>query len=263
MLKRHLPLARAGRRSPEASQERGSRRRNQAGISLVELLLAMVIGAFLAGAVAFSINTEVRTERALEARQAKQASEDAVEDQITQLLKGTKLTTTDTTTFFQAVDDGTGGSLGVGRITFTTSSLGVPMKSLYSTDDSETQQTEYGPVGGIAEVSLGTAPVGSAPGQETGLFERLQNPSDADPTQGGNEWLLDADISQIGFQFWDGQEWIQAWDTTTATTKLLPEAVQVSYTLRNDTTNTTHMFVVPLLTSTVTPNNPAPEGGTS
>jgi len=70
--------------------------------------------------------------------------------------------------------------------------LGLPVPNepfpvTNTTDDFETQQTLYGPVGGVSEISLSTTAVGDA-GSHTGLFERRQTPSDGDPTQGGTEW---------------------------------------------------------------------------
>ena len=145
--------------------------------------------------------------------------------------------------------------MGCNRLTFTTSAPGVPMAALASSDDFATQQNEWGPTGGLAEVSLGTSPVGNADGR-TGLFERLQQPSDSDPTQGGMEEDIDSDVSAIGFQFWDGLEWISTWQTSTANRRL-PEAVQVSYTLANDPDNAVHILVVPIAASDVTASNPA------
>ena len=170
-------------------------------------------------------------------------------------------TTGDTTTYFQGVDDGASSDLGCDRVTFTTTAPGIPMTSLNSVDDFETQQDSIGPVGGLAEVSFGINPVGDA-GDKTGLFERIQRPSDSDPTQGGLESVLDPDIDSIGFQFWDGNEWIQSWDTTTGTRRL-PQAVQVSYTIKGATDTTPRMFVVPIAASDVTSQDPYTSGGAS
>jgi hypothetical protein len=133
----------------------------------------------------------------------------------------------------------------------------VPLSAIDNqTDDWPTQQTNYGPVGGPVEVSFGITPIGSPPNAETGLFERIEHPSDSDPTQGGTERLLDPDVTSIGFQFWDGTEWDPSWDTTTMTSVHLPQAVQVTYRLKNDTGNVDHVFVVPILASDVNYNNP-------
>jgi hypothetical protein len=177
-----------------------------------------------------------------------------MEDELTRLIQGARLSASTTSSYFQSETDSGGSNLGCDRITFTTIGDGVPMASVYSDDDFQTQQTSRGPVGGLAEVSIGTTPVGD-PGDKTGLFERLQRPSDTDPTQGGNEFLIDSNVDSIGFEFYDGNEWIDSWDTTTGAVRL-PQAVQVSYTLKDDTAHTTHLFVVPIPASNVTSLNP-------
>jgi Tfp pilus assembly protein PilE len=234
-----------------------TRRRRQAGTTLLELMIVLIMSAILAGALAYAYGAEARLQELSEARAATTDKTDAMEREIRRLLQGARLSTstTDTTTYFQGVTDaGATTELGTNRITFTTTAPGIPMAAMGSTDDFATQQQNTGPVGGLAEVSLGTGPVGN-PGDLTGLFERMQRPSDADPTQGGMEWDLDPDIASIGFQFWDGLEWISTWDTTQGTRRM-PGAVQVSYTLTNDPNKTIHIFTVPIPASDVTAQNP-------
>lgn len=236
----------------------------------------MALTAVLASALSFAMSTEVTAERQYEAREASVNHTDTMERQIASLLEGARLSNTATgeaaatyyttnpttaTTYFESTtDSGAGAGQGSNRITFTTTAPAIPMAAQYSTDDFNTQQQEYGPVGGLAEVSLGTAPVGDPEGR-TGLFLRIQRPSDADPTQGGMETDLDPDVTGISFQFWDGLEWDSTWNTQTNTTSAgtpaLPQAVQVTYTLAGDPANTLHTFVVPIPASTITAQNPA------
>lgn len=233
------------------------RRRQQAGTTLLELMIVLVMSAILAGALAYAFGAEAHMQELSEARAATTDKTDAMEREITRLLQGARLSTsaTDTTTYFQGVTDpGATTELGTNRITFTTTAPGVPMASQGNADDYATQQQDIGPVGGLAEVSLGTGPVGNA-GDLSGLFERMQRPSDADPTQGGMEWDLDPDVGSIGFQFWDGLEWTSTWDTTQGTRRL-PAAVQVNYTLANDPSKTIHVFTVTIPASDVTAQNP-------
>ncbi len=232
------------------------RRLQTQGLTLLELLIVMAMTAILASAIAFAYTGLVDMQRLTAARRAQVNSTGSMEQQVTNLLQCAYLsaTATDTTCFFQGVQDQGSATLGCDRVTFTTTAPGIPMSSLYSTDDFMTQQTNNGPVGGVAEVSLSTTAVGDS-GSRAGLFERIQQPSDSDPTQGGMEFVLDPDIDTIGFQFWDGLEWTSVWDTTTGQ-RLLPQAVQVNYTLKGDKSDTVHQFIVPLLTSTVSPNNP-------
>lgn len=251
-------------------------RRAQAGLTLVELLIVMVMTAILAGALSFALGNEVNADRAFETREAAIDHTDTMERQITHLLQGARLSstaatsqastyyttnsTTATTYFESTTDSGAGAGQGSNRITFTTTAPGIPMAMMYSTDDFDTQQQEYGPAGGLAEVSLGTYPVGDAGGRN-GLFLRIQRPSDADPTQGGMEYDLDPDVTGISFQFWDGLEWDSTWNTSTNTTSAgypaLPQAVEVTYTLAGDPANTLHTFVVPIPASTITAQSPA------
>ena len=238
-------------------------RRRRVGFTLIELLVVVASTVLLSMAISYAFSGALNVQRLSNARKATTDSSDAMEQKITQLIKGTRLSsvTTDTTSYFQGVTDSGTSDLGCDRITFTTTAPGVPMASSYSTDDYPTQQTNYGPVGGLAEVSLGTTAVGDA-GTKTGLFERLQQPSDADPTQGGNEFVIDPDVDEMGFQFWDGLEWIATWDTTTGTRRL-PAAVQVSYRLKGESGGTAHMFVVQIPTSDVTATNPMTQTSTT
>ena len=254
-------------------------RRRQAGVTLIELLIVLVMTAILAAAIGYAFTAELTMQRLQDARRADQNRNDATEQEITRLLLGARLANTvaattptaapttpgaatvapaDTTTFFLGTTDKGANVAGSNRLTFTTTAPGVPLVSLNSTDDFETQQQAQGPVGGLAEVSFGTSPIGNAGGR-TGLFERIQRPSDGDPNQGGMEFDLDPQIGSLGFEFWDGIEWLTAWDTTGM--RRLPAAVQVSYTLQGDPDNTTHVFVVPIPASDVTAQNPATPGG--
>lgn len=256
---------------------RGTRRRSQAGLTLLELVVTLVMSAVLMSAIAYAYAAMVDTKRTNDSREATVDRSDMMEREVTTLLQGARISSlTDAstnianppTTYFQAVNDGgQSASGGADRITFTTTAPGIPDASMYSQDDFETQQTNIGPVGGLAEVSLGTTAVGNPNGRE-GLFERIQRPSDGDPTQGGTEWDLDDQVDTIGFQFWDGTEWISTWDTTTQTATAtqpiaIPQAVQVTYTLKNDPSATQHLFVVTIPSSTVTAQNPFTSGGTS
>jgi Tfp pilus assembly protein PilE len=246
---------------PSPPRKRGGSRR-RGGIALVELLIALAMTAILAVAISYAFGAEMTVQRSYETRRANQDQTDMMEREITRLLYGARLGTsaTDTTGFFQGVNDSGSTDAGCDRITMTTTAPGIPMASQVDTTDFSTQQETRGPVGGLAEVSLGTTAVGDA-GSNTGLFERMQRPSDTDPTQGGMEWVLDSQVATMGFEFWDGLEWVDTWDTTTMTPARLPEAVQVTYTLKNESGNPQHLFVVPIEASDVTPTNPV-TGGT-
>lgn len=278
------PAAVSPRMNPRRSRREGclGGLESRSGFTLVELLVTMIITAILASALTFAFSFLVSYQIQRQQRLAAENHIQQTEQEITRMLTGAKLvaaTTAQTTaataagitasqetcTFFQGINDGGSSTLGSDRITFTTTYPGVAMQSVYSQDDYQTQQTATGPVGGLAEVSIGLQPVGQAPPGATGLFERVQQPSDTDPTQGGQEWVLDPTIDSIGFQFWDGQEWEATWDTTqsqptdSSGQPALPAAVQVSYTIRGETGSPVHMFIVPIPASDLTPNSPATE----
>jgi Tfp pilus assembly protein PilE len=235
---------------------RQSGRKRQAGLTLVELLLVMVMTVFLASAITFAYSSMVTMQRRHNADRGKGDETGAMEREVTRLLRGARISsvTTDTTSYFQGVSDSGGSDLGCDRVTFTTTEPAAPMAAMNSTDDFDTQQSARGPVGGLAEVSLGTTPIGNA-GDKAGLFRRVQRPADGDTTQGGMESLVDPNISSVGFQFYDGTQWVTSWDTTTGSRRL-PAAVQVSYKLKDDDSNTIHVFVAPIPCSDVTSSNP-------
>jgi hypothetical protein len=248
------------------------RRKSLQGLTLLELLLTLTLSVFLSVVIVRAAGFEMEEQRSIDAQRASVDQSQTLERELTKTISGalldssliasdatatTAAATTGPATFFQSVDEGSqadGG--GESRITFTTT-MPVPLSAIDNqNDDWTTQQTNYGPVGGPVEVSIGITPIGSPPISESGLFERIQHPSDSDPTQGGTERLLDPDVTSIGFQFWDGEEWEPSWDTTTMTAVHLPQAVQVTYRLKADIGNTDHVFVIPILSSDVNYNNP-------
>lgn len=238
--------------------------RQQAGVTLIELIvvMAMMISLLTAIGYAFSAGLDMQSVHA--ARRAQQDDTRKLEERLTKLLQGAKLpddATNRSSCFIgQAESYGDTGTLGCDRLTFTTLASDTPSSALYSDDDFETQHKAYGPTGGLAEVSLGMKAVGDA-GSRTGLFERLQRPADGDHTQGGRERVLSADVARIGFRFWDGLEWVDTWDTTT-NQKRLPSQVKVSYILTTDSSQTVRTFVVFIPASDIDADHPL-SGGTS
>ena len=264
------------------------RRRGGRGLTLVELLIVLTITALLASALGYAFTAELTMQRTTQARRAEADRSDATERRITLLLKGAILAQASPdpaalpptgpasgpssgpalaasastaaavpVTYFRGLaEDGT-SDLGCARLTWTTTAPAVPLAALSGTEDFETQQQARGPVGGLAEVSLSATPVGDAGGR-TGLFERTQRPSDGDPTQGGFESVLDPQVARIGFQFWDGQEWVSEWPAVSP--PRLPAAVRVRYTLKNRPDSEVHVFDVPLPASDVDAQKPQDTG---
>lgn len=236
-------------------------RRAVRAFTLIELLIVVAIMGILITAVSYGFVAGLDLER----RQAKaQLQRDQVaraEQRITSLLQSTYLSgdANDTSTFFVGQTEGD-GVLGADRLTFTTTGPGLPLVTLDSTDDFETQNQNQGPVGGVTEISYAMTAVGD-PGDRTGLFERIQRPADGDPTQGGTEAVLASQIESIGFQFYSGTDWVDVWDTTSGERRL-PAAVKVRYTLTDDPAKTEHSFIVPIPSSDVDAQDPSLNGGT-
>jgi prepilin-type N-terminal cleavage/methylation domain-containing protein len=241
-------------------------RQSRRGVTLLELLIVLTLVVILLAAVGYGFIAGLDMQRMSAQRQADQESLQAMEQRITRLLQGAKLSDDegDRTTYFvgETVEVGATGDLGCDRITFTTTAPGVSQAAISSTEDFETQHERFGPQGGMTEVSLSMVATGDA-GNRAGLFERTQRPSDGDPTQGGTETLLSERVAQIGFQFWDGTQWVNTWDTEMGERRL-PAAVRVSYVFRgeerasepNAPAGGIRVFVVPLLCSDVDSLNP-------
>lgn len=240
----------------------GRSRRGAAGITLIEVLVVAVIMAILTIAVAYAFVAGVDLERSQAQRQSTRDRLAQVEQRMTVLLQGAKLSqdADDASTFFVAASESGDETLGSDRLTFTTVAPGVALAARASEDDFATQHEASGPVGGVAEVSWGLTPLGDA-GDRTGLFERQQRPSDGDPAQGGSETLLDPQIERVGFQFFSGTEWVTTWDTVAGGERRLPAAVRVSYMLKEDAEGTVRSILVPIPTSDVTATNPSLNGG--
>lgn len=239
--------------------------RRRRGLTLVELLVALALSAILLVAIGYAFTTGIDIDRLHAERRLRARRTDLVDERLRQLIQGAKLreTADDTeTTFFVGLLEGGDDSLGADRLTFTTTAPPVSLVTQASADDFETQNQLQGPEGGLAEVSLGLQPVGAAP-EGTGLYERFQRPTDTDPEQGGTESLLSPDIAQIGFQFWDGTQWVTEWDTQNGGERRLPAAVLVRYLLTGDDTGQVRQLMVPVPGSDIDADNPLTQGATS
>jgi len=251
------------------------------GFSFVELMLAMSLSVLIGVAVAQALIAGFDYERHARTSDPAAVAEQNFRTRLTQLLQGARLTTAaggDQDSYFVASSGplqstqsgqsapGAGGgqnssnfqlpgSGGADSLVFTTQGDPVPQSSVNSTEtDFETLNQDLGPEGGIEEAALTTTSLWDG-GGHSGLFLRIQRPADGDPTQGGTESVLEPDIKQIQFQFWDGIEWVSQWSTQQmGTAARLPGAVQVSYWIGND--SQPRMFIVRLPMSDVTETNP-------
>ena len=224
-------------------------------MTLVELLIVLVMLVLLTSALSMAFSAELKVQARQESNREHPDLTDSTEDQITQLIESARLTTIrDRTSYFAGIASRQPSDLGCERLTFTTTAPGVPMSAWDSQDSFDQQQYTHGPVGGLTEISLSTTAVGD-PGSKVGLFERVQHPSDFDPTQGGFEHVLDREITAIGFKFWDGSQWVSTWDSTSGNYRL-PEAVRVSYKKNGQPLK---RFTVNVFASDVNEDNPVSE----
>jgi type II secretory pathway pseudopilin PulG len=220
------------------------------------MLVVIGIMLILSVAISYAFVGGIDIQRRTTERQNERTQLDAMERRLVELVRGAKLLSdvNDTTTYFFGLQTGDEAGMGCGRITFSTTAPGVSLSALNDQDDFETQNQKLGPTGGIAEVSLGITAVGDS-GDRAGLFERLQRPSDGDPERGGFESVLAPEVDSIGFQFWDGTQWVDTWDTT-AGERRLPAAVRISYTVVNGRDDEVHVVIAPIPQSDVDANNP-------
>jgi type II secretory pathway pseudopilin PulG len=230
--------------------------RKGAGISLVELLAVFGVMVLILPAVGLAFVTGLNYRQRSEAATADAVADFQFEETIRRLLAGAFLSADindESTYFILEQSSGSVNDLGYSLV-FSTIADSFKNAALESQDDFQTLNENYGPQGGVQEVSLSLTPVGQV-GNEQGLFLRRQRPPDSDYTQGGRESLLDSDIQSIQFECFDGEAWQTTWNTLTDVRRL-PAAVRVTYVLRQDP-DVQRQFVVRLRLSDVTPDNPA------
>lgn len=260
------------------------------GITLIELLTVAVIMALLTIGITEAYVEGINYDAKLRNGRADLAKVRNFEDKIADVIRHVELSTNPTTTATTSASQasyfignignvagvsGSGtptssipiqsasssGSGNADTLIVTTSGRRVPATQLESDDDFETQNQNHGPIGGIHEISISTTAVGSPPNNQSGVFVRDQTPADSDPSQGGNEALLEPDVTSLQFEFWDGAQYDPTWDTRSMTPARLPAAVRITYRLNGDDQD--HIFVVMVPASDVTAINPVAQTGTS
>src|SRR5690242_20060853 len=126
-----------------SDREHGTMRRyrRHAGLTLIELVLAMLLVVTLSTAIGYAFVAGLDMQRAHALRAAAQDRTEAMRRRLTQMLQSAKLTnvTTDPTTFFLGRTTGQTdtGDLGCDQLTFTTTAPGVPISAQSSEDDFE------------------------------------------------------------------------------------------------------------------------------
>lgn len=233
-------------------------RKRFAAVTLLELIVAVAVMGIVVFAMAYAFAGGIDYERTALRQRAESGQVATIERRLTRLIQGARLPEggeDDDSAYFLGLAESGESALGAERLTFLSDGESVTLAALESADDFETQHEARGPVGGLAEVSLSLTAVGDA-GERRGLFERLQRPADGDPDQGGTERVLSDRVVRLGFEFYNGLEWVAAWDTTTGEYRL-PAAVRVNYALESDPETLTRRLVVPLPASDVTADDPA------
>jgi prepilin-type N-terminal cleavage/methylation domain-containing protein len=226
------------------------------GYTLLELLIVIAIMGLITAAVTRAWSSSLDFEQRLRAGREVADRSRSIEDRLSALLRQAYLSpdANDSSTYFIGADvmAEEASENPTNTLTFTIAGKRIPSTLMSSDDDFESLNNRLGPQGGIAEITLGTTPVGQS-SETQGLFIREQRPSDGDPTQGGYEQLFSNQIDEITFEFFDGAQWLPSWDTRTGE-KRLPAAIRVTYKLTGDEDE--HIRVVKLPLSDVTPLNP-------
>jgi type II secretory pathway component PulJ len=231
-------------------------------LTLLELLVALSIGAVIVGGAVGGY--VAATDFQIRAEQDRLARLDRVEfeAELTRILQDAYISTdaNDPASLFLG-DFGQGSPVGQGglanTLTFTALQRRIPTLAVNDQNDFETQNRLLRTQGGLAELSLSLTAVGQT--ERTGLFLRTQRPADGDPTQGGDEEVLDPSVQEIGFEFWDGQTWQGAWDTRSENGRRLPSAIRVSY--RREEDEELQVLIVRVPASDATPEDPVGVAG--
>lgn len=234
------------------------------GITLVEVIVVVAITGILMLAASQALVSGFVYERNRQVSDTARDTRIRTENAVTAILQRAflPLTAADPNlTFFIASQGPVLESTGSGTpdtLTFTT--VGRPLAAGSENPDLTFDQLneDFGPQGGVTEVTLGPNATGGGGGQ-TGLFYRRQTPADGDPSQGGEESLLAADWQNVNFEFWDGQTWVTQWDSRTTTGRRLPAAIRVNY---DDPSGESRSFTVRIPASDVTVDSPVTTEGT-
>ncbi|MFM7319897.1 MAG: hypothetical protein ACKO5K_00040 [Armatimonadota bacterium] len=240
-----------------------NRRRRIVGVTLLELLVALGLSTLLLMALGYAFTTGLGFERSREERRRADLRIDRLEEAFGAWIEGAVLGDAEDTsgsTYFVGTSESGDETLGADQLVLTTTGPPPSLTDRADTADFESRNQSNGAVGGVAEASIATTPVGST--DRTGLFLRTQRPADTDPDQGGTESVLDPNVIAVGFAFHDGTTWTNTWDTRSMTPPRLPSTVRVRYRLTGEEESTFHEVLVPIPRSDVDSANPVSQGGT-
>lgn len=201
----------------------------QRGFTLIEMIIALSMSLLIIGTIGSAFQAALQYQRTTPERLNAYQDSFGARKTLESLIQGAFISDDegDTLSYFVAADP-TGESTSTNGIVFTT--LSRPLEGGYVLSDSidfEELHEQFGPQGGLSEVSLDLSPVGTT-SSGTGLFLRIQTPADGDPTQGGTERLLIPDVTAISYEFWDGIQWLTAWDSINGELRRLPPAIRIT-----------------------------------
>lgn len=238
------------------------------GITLLEVMIVTLCMAVIIGASTNAVLTAIQHTGRVKASRVVNDRNAIFEDRLRSILQNAYLSSVaaDTNSYFlggqgvvvsPTITNSTDNNQN--QLVFTGLSQRIPSELIDSTETFENLNKAFGPEGGMTEYSVSLTPVGQAPVDQA-LFLRHQTPADGDPSQGGMESVLDPDITSISYEFYNGTDWDTSWDSTTQATPRLPAAVRITYRRKNDSAD--HIFIVRLIHSDVTPDNPVVTGTT-
>ncbi len=213
------------------------------GISLFELLIVVALTMVVAMASAAVLIPVLQAEGRFRERDRDATRIARLNGDLERWLQSAILPTDGRRGWFRATSsDGNH----VDTVSFT--ALTPPVDLSVMLDDAEEEfeaaNQQFGVRGGISELQIGPVAVGAHASGE-GLFLRIQTPPDDDPDLGGQERLLFSGAVSLRFEFFDGVEWLEEWDTDTMATPSLPRAVRVYWWLEDEATDA-HVVTVHL-----------------
>jgi len=235
--------------------------RTRRGVTLLELLIAGAIGVIIALGAGFAYSAAVTYQTQAGQRRTEQEAIQQAEDRLSTLLRQATLSSDNSSPSSYFVGEQAGGTQSneaANSLTFVVLGDRVRGNLIESTDDFETLNQTFGPQGGLMEVQLGSLPNGETT-SSTGTYNPNQTPPAWGRPQDAPPQKASPDMTDLVFEFYDGEAWQVGWDTQAEDEPRLPSAVRITYTWKDETTQ--RILTVKLPNSDVTPDNPAVSSG--
>lgn len=206
--------------------------RSRRGFTLVEVLVAAILGGIIAASLATAFAITVRHEEQFGFKRRDFEASIVFENRLRDILSRAYFDPdAGENTFFEPTSQ-TGDSSYADTLNFTVIGQRVSDQVLIAEEtEFESRNSTMGPIGGLQEISLSMTPAGDS-GGASGLFLRRQSPPDSDHFSGGIETVLGSEVQTFSLEFWDSTAWVSTWDT--ASLGRLPSAIRVHYLLNGD-----------------------------